>query len=155
MGLDMYINRVNRTNHTIDEMETINRDAAPERPEVAPFLPLYKYSFGDFYSIFHEVCYWRKFNALHNWFVNNVQNGVDNCQSYELTKKHIESCLDVLRIVDKTKDASLLEPKSGFFFGSVNVDEYYFTDVKNSIEKLENLLDEDWEKNRFFYLASW
>lgn len=25
-----------------------------------------------------EVAYWRKHNAIHNWMVNNVQEGVDN-----------------------------------------------------------------------------
>ena len=30
-------------------------------------------------SISCNVAYWRKFNALHNWFVNNIQDGKDDC----------------------------------------------------------------------------
>jgi hypothetical protein len=26
------------------------------------------------------VAYWRKANAIHSWFVQNVQDGVDECQ---------------------------------------------------------------------------
>ncbi len=153
----MYINRVNRTNHSVEELMEIDNeeDTNPNSEKVKPFLPLRKYSFGDYYSIFHQACYWRKFNALHNWFVNNVQNGVDDCNAYELTEEHIEDCLNVLRTVRDTKDASLLEPKSGFFFGSTEVDEYYFADVENAIDQLQILLALDWEKNRFFYRASW
>lgn len=157
MGLDMYINRVNRTNHSVEELMEIDNeeDTTPNSEKVKPFLPLRKYCFGDYYSIFHEACYWRKFNALHNWFVTNVQNGVDDCNAYELSEEDIEKCLNVLRTVRDTKDASLLEPKSGFFFGSTEVDDYYFADVENAIDQLQILLALDWEKNRFFYRASW
>lgn len=37
-----------------------------------------------------EVAYWRKANAIHKWFVDNVQDGDDNCGTYLLTKKNIE-----------------------------------------------------------------
>ena len=153
----MYIKRVNRTNHSIDEINKIDNkeNLKPDLEEVKSFLPLHKWSFGDYYSIFHDACYWRKFNALHNWFVNNVQLGVDNCEYYELTEEHIEDCLNVLKTVLETKDSSLLEPKSGFFFGSTAVDDYYFQDVEGAISQLEELLTLDWETNRFFYRASW
>lgn len=157
MGLDMYIKRVNRTNHSIDEINKIDNteNLKPDLEEVKSFLPLHKWSFGDYYSIFHDACYWRKFNALHNWFVTNVQLGVDNCEYYELTEEHIEDCLNVLKTVLETKDSSLLEPKSGFFFGSTAVDGYYFECIEVSISQLEELLTLDWETNRFFYRASW
>jgi hypothetical protein len=157
MGLDMYIKRVVRTNHSIDELRKIDNkeNLKPDLEEAKPFLPLHKWSFGDYYSIFHEACYWRKFNALHNWFVTNVQLGVDDCDSYELTEEHIEDCLNVLKTVLETKDSSLLEPTSGFFFGSTAVDDYYFQDVEGAISQLEELLTLDWETNRFFYRASW
>ena len=153
----MYIKRVNRTNHSIDEINKIDNkeNLKPDLEEVKSFLPLHKWSFGDYYSIFHDACYWRKFNALHNWFVNNVQLGVDNCEYYELTEEHIEDCLNVLKTVLETKDSSLLEPKSGFFFGSTAVDGYYFECIEVSISQLEELLTLDWETNRFFYRASW
>ena len=30
----------------------------------------------------YEVLMWRKANAIHNWFVQNVQKGVDDCGVY-------------------------------------------------------------------------
>ena len=159
MGLDMYINRVNRTNHSVEELIEFYNDGGdpvhPDNQACKPFLPLYKFDFGDYYSIFHEACYWRKFNALHNWFVINLQDGVDNCGHYELTKEKVNECLDVLKEVKETKNSKLLEPKSGFFFGSTSVDNYYWQDVDNAIKQLENLLTLDWNAYRFFYHSSW
>lgn len=39
----------------------------------------------------NEVAYWRKANAIHNWMVKNVQNNVDNCEYYPISKEQIES----------------------------------------------------------------
>lgn len=44
----------------------------------------HKYGFN---SIAEDVGYWRKANAIHAWFVKNVQGGVDNCQSHEVSKE--------------------------------------------------------------------
>jgi hypothetical protein len=158
MGLDMYINRVNRTNHSVEELVEFYHerdDVTPESQDCQPFLPLRKFDWGDAYCIFHEACYWRKFNALHNWFVNNLQNGVDDCGFYELTQEKVNECLDVLREVKDTKKYKLMEPKSGFFFGSTEVDEWYWDGVDNAIDQLEKLLNLDWNAYRFFYHSSW
>jgi len=29
-----------------------------------------------------DYAYWRKANQIHNWFVENVKDGVDNCGNY-------------------------------------------------------------------------
>ncbi len=39
---------------------------------------------------FIEVGYWRKANQIHNWFVKNVQGGVDDCGYYGVTKEKLE-----------------------------------------------------------------
>jgi hypothetical protein len=154
----MYIERVNRTNHTVEELNAIyynNPKLNPESEVAKSFLPLYKWDWGNVYSIFHEVSYWRKFNALHNWFVNNVQNGVDDCGRYELTKEKIEECVSLLEKVRETGNHELLEPKSGFFFGSTEIDECYWSAIDYSIIKLKEILLLDWEAYRFFYNSSW
>ena len=50
-------------------------------------------------TIHESVGYWRKANAIHKWFVDNVQDGVDNCNSYEVSKGQLEQllriCMDV------------------------------------------------------------
>lgn len=43
---------------------------------------------------------WRKANQIHSWFVNNIQNGKDDCQNYEVSKDNLESLLSVCKAVE-------------------------------------------------------
>lgn len=47
-----------------------------------------------------EVMYWRKANHIHSWFVENVQDGDDDCGTYyistEALKKLLSVCEDVI-----------------------------------------------------------
>lgn len=36
-----------------------------------------------------ELGYWRSNRALHRWFVENVQNGVDDCSSYWVQRSQL------------------------------------------------------------------
>ena len=46
------------------------------------------------YRIIEDVGYWRKANQIHNWFVENIQNGVDDCCYHgEVTKEDLEELL--------------------------------------------------------------
>lgn len=49
------------------------------------------------YWVIHEqVGYWRKANSIHNWFVENIQDGIDDCSyHHEVTKYDLEELLDV------------------------------------------------------------
>lgn len=40
--------------------------------------------------IVEEVAYWRKFNALHSWFVDNCGNGEDDCKEVYVTESQKE-----------------------------------------------------------------
>lgn len=52
-----------------------------------------KYGYG---RIMEQVGYWRKANEIHNWFVENVQEGIDDCCYHnEVTKEVLEELLDV------------------------------------------------------------
>lgn len=45
-------------------------------------------------SIKEEIGYWRKANEIHNWFVENIQDGVDDCEYHEeVTKEALEELL--------------------------------------------------------------
>jgi hypothetical protein len=47
------------------------------------------------YEISEEVGYWRKANMIHNWFVEHVQDGIDDCRYHnEVTKETLEELLD-------------------------------------------------------------
>lgn len=46
----------------------------------------HKYGFN---AIFEDVGCWRKANAIHAWFVKNVQSGIDNCRPHEVGKEQL------------------------------------------------------------------
>jgi hypothetical protein len=158
MGLDMYLKRTNRTDHSIEELQTIDHDTlTPESPEASLFLPLRKYEFlNEIYTIFHEVAYFRKFNALHNWFVSRVQGGVDECQLSEIDEETLIELIDDLRAVSNGETVEDLEPVSGFFFGSTDKDEYYLQRINDALNTFEEILRVfDFKNHRLFYRASW
>lgn len=50
---------------------------------------------------FNEVAYWRKANQIHNWFVKNIQNGVDDCGLYEVSRQQLQELLiDCYTVLD-------------------------------------------------------
>ena len=161
MGLDMYLSKrtyvknwdhmsdSQKHNITVKQGDKIREDIKPERISY----------------ITEEVGYWRKFNALHNYIVQNCADGVDNCQEIEISKDEMKELLEVLIKVHNMKNTLLesgnteklndLFPTSkGFFFGSTEYDEYYFQDVKDTIELFTELLKEE-KTDYFTYQASW
>lgn len=51
------------------------------------------------YRIFDEVGYWRKANQIHKWFVDNIQDCIDDCGYYEVNKYELEELLRICKIV--------------------------------------------------------
>jgi hypothetical protein len=106
--------------------------------------------------VVEEVGYWRKANQIHNWFVQNVQKGVDDCGNYYVSRENLEELLDICRIVsiDKEKAEQLLPTSSGFFFGGTGYDEWYYQDIDNTIKILEDILSDE-NGDEFEYHSSW
>ena len=52
-------------------------------------------------EIVFEAGYWRKANAIHQWFVNNVQNGEDDCKEYYVSVEQLQELLQLCRQVLK------------------------------------------------------
>ena len=106
-------------------------------------------------EIVEEVAYWRKFNALHNWFVENCQEGVDECQESYVEVDKLKELVDILKQIkeDHSKAEELLPTQSGFFFGGTEYDEWYFKDVEEALDILENLVEE--RGGEFYYHSSW
>jgi len=110
----------------------------------------------------YQVAYWRKANAIHQWFVANVQGGVDECQETwiapEALKELRDMCADLLVDRDETKARLLLPTAEGFFFGSTEYDEDYWADVSDALDQLDRILAVS-ESNPgefdFYYQASW
>lgn len=61
-------------------------------------------------KIVEDVGYWRKANQIHNWFVDNVQDGEDDCREYAVSREEFQSLLDD---VNKVLAARGTEDESG------------------------------------------
>ena len=51
-----------------------------------------------------EVASWRKANHIHRWFVENVQDDVDDCDIYEVSKEQLEDLLSICKLVKEKCD---------------------------------------------------
>jgi hypothetical protein len=103
-----------------------------------------------------EAMYWRKANAIHKWFVDNVQKGTDDCGTYDVSRDQLQELLDLIIEVIDSKNSRKLPPASGFFFGSTEVGEWYWDDLNETKDRLSALLtDSEFEKWEFTYHSSW
>ena len=102
-----------------------------------------------------DAMYWRKANAIHNWFVCNIQGGEDECKEYQVNRGALEELLSYCRQALETRDPEILEPKGGFFFGSTDIDEYYWHDIEQTVIGLERALTLPEKEYEFYYQASW
>ena len=106
--------------------------------------------------VIEEVGYWRKANHIHKWFVDNVQNGVDDCGSYRVTKSELKDLFEICQEVvkDNSKAHELLPTNEGCFFGSTDYDQYYYGSIIETINILEDCLG-DKDAESFEYHSSW
>ena len=105
----------------------------------------------------NEVAYWRKANAIHGWFVTNWGTE-DDCTPISVPKHGLidlrDTCAKVIEIGTKDAAEELLPPTSGFFFGSNEVGDWYWDDIKDTLIKLNQIIDESTEDAVFEYQAS-
>ena len=69
--------------------------------------------------IVEDIAYWRKANQIHKWFVENVQDGNDDCKEYYVSKERLHELVDICK---KVRDASKLddgEVANGYTFEGV------------------------------------
>jgi len=141
MGLDMYLSRKTYVKNWDFKKDTeVYKVSVKLNGKKHPFIDPKKIS-----EITEDVGYWRKANAIHKWFVENVQNGEDNCKEYYVDMEQLKELHSLCVQIDKNHDLApkLLPTQSGFFFGGTEYDEWYFKDIKNTIEILEELIKLD------------
>lgn len=123
-----------------------------------------------------EIMYWRKANAIHKWFVENVQDGVDDCGYYVVSIDQIydlmDCCHKILNTIPKLETIKeydyvfptkavetaqeVLPTTSGFFFGDTNYNYFYFQDILDTYNMLKKLVENfDSEKYFYYYHSSW
>ena len=145
MGLDMYLNAKRYLWH--NEESLIDKISA-EFPELQG---------GKVKAITAEAMYWRKSNAIHKWFVDNVQDGVDDCGYYEVSREQLQELVNLITevLANKKTASELLPPQAGFFFGSKDIDDWYWEDLSRTKEQLEKLLAQEMPNWWFEYHSSW
>ena len=166
--------------NTLKEWCGIDDSQLPNKEVIEYYKQFYTRCYGDWdtehkygwYSIMKQVGYWRKANEIHNWFVENVQNGEDDCDYHnECTREILEdllhtcktvldSCATTYRdgqvVIDSSVAEELLPRCRGFFFGGDGYDEYYVSDIVDTIKILEDVLaTTDFETQMVFYISSW
>lgn len=109
--------------------------------------------------------YWRKANAVHAWFVDECQDGIDECQESPVQGEQLAKlralCLDALAAYarcDFEQARKIMEPQSGFFFGSTDVDEYWAADMQHTADEIERVIKLAAQTRGvvdFTYQASW
>lgn len=91
MGLDMYLSASKYLTSYDEEDQTLSEKIG-KACKNAP---------GRINFITAEVGYWRKANHIHKWFVDNCQDGNDNCQEADVSKEQLQELLDLCLKVKK------------------------------------------------------
>ena len=87
-----------------------------------------RYGWG---RIMEQVAYWRKANAIHDWFVNNVQDGEDDCSYHnEVTQADLIKLLNTCNTV--LKHSKLVEGKiaNGYHYNDSGEKVYNYVEGK-------------------------
>jgi hypothetical protein len=156
MGLDMYLSKktyVKQWEHQGDDNFKVE---VTKKGEAVSHIKPERISYIE-----EEVGYWRKSNQIHNWFVQNVQNGTDDCGNYYVEESQLQELLELCKQVLANNELAeeLLPSASGFFFGSTEYDEWYFNDLTRTVQIIESLLSERNERGYIdgdiYYHSSW
>ena len=139
MGLDMYLNKYPRyKDATADDFNMIENylewkesnknctfeewcggDESKVRTDLIDFYKQKKYTRHfdwDYDTIFTEIAYWRKANEIHNYFVEYVQHGVDDCGTYDVSKKQLEDLLYKCKEVERIAALEKSKVVNGYTF---------------------------------------
>jgi hypothetical protein len=148
MGLDMYLtakryvwNYKDEDKALQDQLDDVMKDDLAEGMRVK--------------EVSVDALYWRKANHIHKWFVDNCQDGEDDCREYWVEAKQLVRLKDLCESALLQKDVGLLPTEGGFFFGSTDYDEYYWSEIEETVKGLEKVLKLDTGKWDFYYRASW
>ena len=123
MGLDCYLRRGKKIPKiSWEEYKQIERKISNKEDDYKALIKKYKEyvkecgTYHHWNSLLEEVGYWRKANQIHKFFVDNVQNGTDDCDMYLVNKEDLEELLD--RVNKVLENSELVEGKvsSGYSF---------------------------------------
>ena len=154
MGLDMYLRLKEHSKCSVKgfggDGDTMHRDP------------------NDWVCVTKEyaVADWRKANHIHQWFVDHVQDGNDDCGQYNVRPEHLHElradCMfahDAYMAGDYKTCHETMPTSSGFFFGSTEYDSYYAEDLRKTIKVCTSLIHHLESNNSIwsevYYQSSW
>ena len=107
-------------------------------------------------SVDTELVYWRKANAIHNFFTS-LKDQHESCESIEVTKDMLGMLLDRCTMIleDRSRADELLPTTSGFFFGSTEYDDWYFNKLEDTIKGITPILSDGDIKDGDLYYFGW
>lgn len=150
MGLDMYLSAdkyVSEYRNSVDQLHEILEAVDVDKSVLCPV--------SQSITVQITVGYWRKANQIHSWFIQNCADGKDDCQPVYVPAQQLEELRDLCKrvLADHSLAEELLAPEVGFFFGSQELDDYYFEGLKDTVKILDKALSiEDVD---YTYRASW
>lgn len=127
MGLDMYLTRKIYVGGNF-EHNNVKGVIDLETKEKKVPIDIKKITYIE-----EEAGYWRKANQIHKWFVDNVQDGEDDCKSYVVSIQDLEKLLVLCK---KVKEKAVII--NGYIkIGEKLVDGKWLPIVKEG-EKIQN-----------------
>ena len=127
------------------------------------------HAYNHFQYVF-PIITWRKANAIHKFFVDEVQDGNDNCERYYVSESNLENLLEIINQILEIKTPVAREMKAeellptdieGCFFGSKEYDDWYYQDLKRTKVTLDKLFEYQATADSgkcfdgFYYQSSW
>jgi hypothetical protein len=156
MGLDMYLTASGYTSASSAKRNPQEQERYEALLEILQCENYISDNLG-FIEYEVEVAYWRKANAIHGWFVQHCQDGVDNCEKHYVTRERMMELITLCKKVLNNPSLAdeLLPPHPGFFFGSYEIDDWYESSLKDTVQMLEHALINVPDNMQFCYRSSW
>jgi hypothetical protein len=137
MGLDMYLSRSYSKYRKDDGTFSTNWDD----------YKIDMYGRSNRVTFTEMVGYWRKANHIHKWFVDNVQEGEDDCKEYYVSIEKLhelrDTCFDILSKLHGTeirvpkKDVEDFKEANTKFYGSSKIQRIIID--ANNLETVKSL----------------
>ncbi len=126
MGLDMYLHK----RHYVKNWDFMKPE---ERHEVTVKIggtPHSTINPEKVCYVVEEVGYWRKANAIHKWFVDNVQEGQDDCKEYWVSREKLEELLELCKKIKESAVMVDTKLRNGYSFTKTGKKKYNYVNGK-------------------------
>lgn len=105
---------------------------------------------------YEPVIYWIKRNQIHGYF-DRLFGEVENCEIYPVTLDQLKDLKATCqKVLDNHELAEELLPSfGGIFFGNYDYNDIYFSQLAETVEDIDRLIENDDGKTEYFYHGWW